>query len=99
MSMKKLISIFAMLALGTLAAFAQGPGQMPPGQNVVGKVTAVGKDSITVAPIMGGDPGTVNVGDTTRVINEPQPVKPSDVNAAQTAFAREKVDGITRDAV
>jgi len=98
MQMKKLISIFAMLALGTLAAFAQGPGQMPPGQNVVGKVTAVGKDSITVAPIMGGDPVTVKVGDNTRIIKERQPVKISDVKVDETVFARGALNGTTMDA-
>ena len=56
--------VFATFLLAAAAAFAQ----MPPGQTVIGKVTAVSKDSITVAPMSGGDPVVVKVGDNTREI-------------------------------
>lgn len=70
----------------------QERGNMPPGDNVVGKVTAITKDSLTVSPIMGGDPVTVKVSESTRVMKDRQPVKMEDIKADETIFARGKLD-------
>ena len=61
---------------------------MPPGDNVVGKVTAVSKDSLTVAPLMGGDAVTVKVSDTTRVAKDRQPFKLEQIKVDDVVFAR-----------
>ena len=93
--MKKIGLFFVISTLVTVAVFAQNP----PGQNVVGKVTAVAKDSITVAPMGGGDPVVVKVGDNTRVFKERQPVKLSEIKVDDTIFTRGQLNGTTRDAV
>ena len=61
---------------------------MPPGDNVVGKVTAVGKDSLTVAPLMGGDAVNVKVSDTTRVAKDREPFKFEQIKVDDVIFAR-----------
>jgi len=61
---------------------------MPPGDNVVGKVTSVGKDSLTIAPLMGGDAVTVKVSDTTRVAKDRQPFKFEQIKVDDVIFAR-----------
>lgn len=71
---------------------------LPPGDTVVGKVTAVTKDSITVAPITGGEPMTIKVGEGTRVIKERQPAKLEDVKVEETVFARGKLNGNSMEA-
>lgn len=93
--MKNLGLVFATFLLVAAAAFAQ----MPPGQAVVGKVTAVSKDSITVAPMSGGDPVVVKVGDNTRVFKERQPVKLSEIKVDDTVFTRGQLNGTTMEAV
>jgi len=92
--MKKSGLILATFVLAAAAAVAQ----MPPGQSVVGKVTAVSKDSITVAPMSGGDPVVVKVGDNTRVFKERQPVKLSDIKVDDTVFMRGQLNGTTMEA-
>ena len=84
-------------------AVAQGQiqiqgGNMPPGENVVGKVTAVSKDSLTVAPLTGGEPVTVKIGESTRVMKERQPAKLEDIKVDETIFARGKLNGNTMEA-
>jgi len=61
---------------------------MPPGDNVVGKVTAVGKDSLIIAPLMGGDAVNVKVSDTTRVAKDRQPFKFEQIKVDDVIFAR-----------
>jgi uncharacterized protein DUF5666 len=97
--MKKLLLIFV-LASATLAAQPQERQRMnmPPGETVVGKVTAVSKDSITVAPIMGGEPVTIKIGESTRVMKERQPAKLEDVKVDETVFARGKLNGNSMEA-
>ena len=58
--MRTMVCSLAMMAVAFLHASAQPQERMnmPPGDNVVGKVTAVSKDSLTVAPLMGGEPST-----------------------------------------
>jgi hypothetical protein len=101
--MKK--SALMVLVLGFAFALAaaqdqgQGPGSMRgPGDGVAGKVTAVGKDSITITPIRGGDAIVVKVGDNTRISKERQPVKLSDITVGDTVFARGSLDGNTMQA-
>ncbi|HZD92739.1 MAG TPA: DUF5666 domain-containing protein [Candidatus Sulfotelmatobacter sp.] len=71
---------------------------MPPGDNVVGKVTAVSKDSLTVAPMMGGEPVTIKIGEATRIMKERQAVKLEEIKADETVFARGKLNGNVMDA-
>src|SRR5436305_834778 len=103
--MKKLAVLLVYLGLCLAAACAQTPqtrmqgGNMPPGENVVGKVTAVAADSVTIAPITGGDPVTVKVNDNTRILKERQPAKLSDVKVDETIAARGSLNGKTMDAM
>jgi hypothetical protein len=80
----------AIMAVAFLHASAQPQERMnmPPGDNVVGKVTAVSKDSMTIAPLMGGDAVTVKVSDTTRVAKERQPFKFEQIKVDDVIFAR-----------
>jgi hypothetical protein len=97
--MKKPVLIFMMLALATLAPASQGgPLPMAPGQTVVGKVTAVAQNSITVVPLPRGDPVTVKVGDNTRIFKERQPVKFTEIKVDDTVFTRGQLNGNTMDA-
>jgi len=61
---------------------------LPPGDNVIGKVTSVGKDSLVVTPLMGGDPVTVKVSENTRVTKDRQPYKLADIKTDEIVFAR-----------
>jgi hypothetical protein len=88
--------IFWMMVLMGLA-FMQAPAQMqergggnnrPPGESVVGKVTAVGKDSLTVSQLQGGESVTVKVSDTTRVTKNRQSFKLEEIKVDETVFAR-----------
>src|SRR5260370_1241573 len=103
--MKKIYVYFLLIQLILLAgaAFAQqqtivqGQG-MPPGDNVVGKVTAVTKDSVTVAPLLGGEPVNLTVSDATRVIKDRQPAGIGDIKTGDTVFARGPLQGQSMDA-
>jgi len=97
--MKKLLLIFALVS-ATLAAQPQERQRMnmSSGEMVLGKVTAVSKDSITVAPVMGGGPVTIKVGEATRVLKERQPAKLEDVKIDDMVFARGKLNGNSMDA-
>ena len=88
--MRTMVCLVAMMAVAFLHAFAQPQERMnmPPGDNVVGKVTAVSKDSLTVAPLMGGDAVTVKVSDTTRVAKDRQPFKFEQIKVDDVIFAR-----------
>jgi hypothetical protein len=78
-------------------AVVQGQG-LPPGDNVIGKVTAATKDTVTVTPILGGDPVTVKVGGDTRVIKDRQPASLSDIKTGDTVVARGPLKGQTMEA-
>ena len=59
-----------------------------PGENVIGKVTAVSKDSLTVTQLQGGESVTVKTSETTRVSKERQPFKVENIKIGETVFAR-----------
>ena len=85
--------VFCLMAIMTavLHAYAQPQdrgGTMLPGQNVVGKVIAVSKDSLIIAPLMGGDAVSVKVSDTTRVAKDRQPFKFEEIKVDDVIFAR-----------
>ena len=88
--MRTMVCLLAMMALVFLQASAQPQERMnmPPGDNVVGKVTAVSKDSLTIAPLMGGEAVTVKVSDTTRVAKDRQPFKFEQIKVDDVVFAR-----------
>jgi hypothetical protein len=96
--MRKMLLVTALLGVSFAQAQEHGGMNMPPEENVVGKVTAVSKDSLTVAPLTGGDPVTVKVSETTRVMKERQPIKLEDVKTDETIFARGKLNGNVMEA-
>ena len=85
-----LVVAIMVLGLVPVSVLAQERGgmNMPPGENVIGKVTAVSKDSLTVSPLMGGEPVTVKVSETTRVSKDRQPFKLEDIKVDEMVFAR-----------
>jgi len=99
--MKHLLMLIILSQIA-VPAFAQGqgrgPGQMQPGENVAGKVTAVTADSLTVAPMNGGDPVTIKTGENTRILKERDPVKLSAIKVNDTVFARGQLTGNNLDA-
>lgn len=102
--MRKVFCVMAVMFFALLLAEAQmqerGGRNMPPGENTVGKVTAVGKGSLTIAPMQGGTPVTVKVSETTRVTKNRQPFKLEDIKADETVFARgELKDGVMQAAI
>ena len=96
--MRKMLLVTALLGVSFAHAQEHGGMNMPPGDNVVGKVTAVSKDSLTVAPLTGEGPVTVKVSETTRVMKERQPIKLEDVKIDETIFARGKLNGNVMEA-
>lgn len=92
MNMRTVFCVMATVVLSLVLASGQaqprGGMNMPPGENVVGKVTVVSKDSLTIAPLTGGDPVTVKVSETTRVSKDRQPFKLEDIKVDETVFAR-----------
>ncbi|HEY6350957.1 MAG TPA: DUF5666 domain-containing protein [Candidatus Angelobacter sp.] len=98
--MKHLLMLIV-LSLATVPACAQGgrsPGQMRPGENIAGKVTAMTADSLTVAPMNGGDPVIIKTGENTRILKEREPVKLSAIKVNDTVFARGQLAGNNLDA-
>jgi hypothetical protein len=73
--------------------FARAPGEM-----VMGKVTAVSEDSVTIAPSKGGDPVIVKVGNGARIFKERQPIKISEIKVDDTVMARGQLTGNTLQA-
>ncbi len=73
-------------------------GMNRPGENVVGKVTSVSKDSLVVAPVTGGDPVTIKIGENTRVVKDRQPIKLEDIKVDETVFARGELKNNTMQA-
>src|SRR5690349_18123650 len=101
--MKRFLVICFFTTFCIASAFAQneeqqGPRRMPPGDNVIGKVTAVGNGSVTVAPVSGGAAVTVKVSDNTRVFKDRQPIKLNEIKVDDTVFARGQLNGSSMDA-
>lgn len=100
--MRNMFLVVALLGASFVAALAQpqerGGRNMPPGENVIGKVTAVSKDSLTIAPAAGGDAVTVKIDDSTRIMKERQPAKLTDIKVDDTVFVRGKLNGSNMDA-
>ncbi len=100
--MRNMFLVAALLGASFVGASAQGQERggrnMPPGENVFGKVTAVNKDSVTVAPATGGNAVTVKVGDSTRIMKDRQPVKLTDIKVDDNVFVRGQLNGNTMDA-
>ena len=74
--MKKSLCLSILLVVCAVPALSQRPEtaerRFPSGETVIGKVTAITKDSLTIAPLAGGGPVTVKVGENTRVMKERQ---------------------------
>lgn len=100
--MKKLALLSVLMCLSMVSALAQDAPQRregtPPGDVVVGKVTAINSDSITIAPLAGGNPVTVKISDNTRFSKDRQPAKLSDIKTDETVFARGTMNGNSLDA-
>ena len=103
MRTKKSLLVATLLSIGFAGARAQGPEggrrNLPPGENVVGKVTSVSKDSLVVAPLTGGSPVTVKVGDSTRVLKARQPIALSEIKNDDLVFARGELKDQTMQAL
>src|SRR5215467_8655696 len=102
-SMRNMLLVMTLLSASYLAAQAQVQiqdrgGNLPPGDNVVGKVTAVSKDSLTLMPMTGGDAVTVKVSESTRIMKERQPGKLEDIKTDEVVFARGKLNGNAMEA-
>jgi len=98
MKMKRIFCMMSIMVLAFMQALGQGQGSgngMPPGETVIGKVTAVSKDSLTVARQQGGESVTVKVSETTHVFKDRQPFKVADIKVDETVFARGELrDGV-----
>ena len=95
--MKRLFLISIVFGV-VVCAVAQTQGDTSNVQFVVGKVTAVAKDSVTVAPSKGGDPVIVKAGDNTRIFKEREPIKLSEIKVDDTVFARGQLNANTMSA-
>jgi len=100
--MRKSLCLSILLVVCGVPALSQRPEtaekRFSPGETVIGKVTAITKDSLTIAPLAGGDPVTVKVGENTRVMKERQPATLADIKVDDTVFARGTLDGATLEA-
>jgi hypothetical protein len=99
--MKKILLIITLagLALTTASGQAQGQGNRPPGDTVVGKITSVDKDSLVITPVAGGDPITVKITENTRIMKQREPIKLGDIKPDETVFARGELKNNTLQAV
>src|SRR5260370_22443739 len=95
-------SVLLIMVLSLAPAWAQtqerGGRTMPPGESVVGKVASVGKDSLVFAPLAGGDPVTVKVGENTRISKDRQPIKLNEIKTDDMVFARGDLKNSVMDA-
>lgn len=101
--MKKLLSVSILLACSITLAFPQAEtqnrgGNRPPGEMVVGKVTSVNKDLLTVAPLSGGEPITVKITANTRVTKQRQPIKIEEIKVDELVFVRGQINGSSVEA-
>lgn len=101
--MNRHVILAALMTVGcagiTLQAQERGGRNLPPGEMVAGKVTSVGKSSLVVTPLSGGDPVTVNIGDDTRIMKERQPARLGDIKANDIVFVRGQINGGAMTAV
>lgn len=90
--MKAFVHCLAVWILVSVAVLhgQQSPAERsgPPGQMLVGKATAVNKDSVVIAPVTGGNPVTVQIAETTRIMQAREPAKFSDLKVGQTLICR-----------
>jgi hypothetical protein len=90
--MKRMFWLMAVMILALMQALAQtqerGGGNRVPGENMIGKVTAISKDSLTIAKLEGGESVTIKVSDATRVTRSRQPIKLEEIKVDETIFAR-----------
>lgn len=81
--MKPVCLFAAIFALASSAALAQTTqivtGDSGQGPNLMGRVTASTKDSLTIAPLAGGAPVTAKISDQTGVFKNRQPAKLEDI--------------------
>jgi hypothetical protein len=94
----KLLHLSLLLICSATLAFPQAqtqdPGNnQPPGENVIGKVTSVNKDFLTVAPLTGGEPITIKIGASTRVTRQRQPIKIEEIKVDEIVIARGQING------
>jgi len=93
------VCLFAFVAPMAMAQSGQGrPRNVPPGEIIAGKVESLAKDSLVIAPLAGGDPVTVKVGENTRVMKEREPVKLDAIKSGDAVFARGELNGKVMDA-
>jgi hypothetical protein len=101
--MKRSLLLAMLLGVSLAPTWAQtqesGGRNMPPGENVIGKVTSVGKDSLVLAPLTGGDPVTVKVGENTRITKDRQPIKLSEIKNDDVVVARGDLKNNVMEAV
>ncbi len=97
--MRRFASLLALLVLSAIPAFSQqqegGERRLPLGESVVGKVTAVAKDSVTVTPLTGGDAVAVKVAENTRIFKERESANLTDIKVGDTIFSRGQLTGNT----
>jgi uncharacterized protein DUF5666 len=90
--MKAFVCCLAVWILVSVAVVQgqQSPAErpVPPGQMLVGKATAVNKESVVIAPVTGGNPVTVQIAATTRILEGREPAKVSDLKVGQTLICR-----------
>src|ERR1700730_15024606 len=96
--MKRLVYLSLLLSVSAVLAFPQAQtqesgGQRPPGEQIVGKVTSVNKDFLTVTPLTGGEPVTIKIGANTRVTKQRQPIKVDEIKVDEIVFARGQING------
>jgi hypothetical protein len=96
--MKNILYLSILVACSVALAFPQAETQdrgnnRPPGEMVVGKVTSVNKDFLTVVPLNGGDPITVKIGANTRINKQRQPIKVEEIKVDEIVFVRGQVNG------
>lgn len=101
--MKNLFYVSVLVLCGITLAFPQAEtqdrgGNRPPGEMVVGKVTSVNKDILTVAPLSGGEPITVKITANTRVTKQRQPIKVEEIKVDELVFVRGQINGSSVEA-
>jgi len=102
MRTKRFLLLTVFLTVDLAFAWAQPQERtrrdLPPGDNVIGKVTSVGTDSLVITPLTGGDPVTVKVSENTRVTKDRQPYKLADIKTDEIVFARGSLKNNVMDA-
>jgi hypothetical protein len=87
-----LLSLNAALALAQAQTQESGP-QGAPAENIVGKVTSVSKDFLTVAPLAGHEPVTIKIGAKTRLTRQHRPIDLDDIKVDDIVFVRGQIKG------